>query len=62
MGPQPCVELTPRHSKNVLSFKQKVKFPNKLKEGISYAAVGKLFSVNESTVCYIEKTETRSVR
>lgn len=41
--------------KSVMSLSKKVEVLNKLREGLSYAAIGRLFGVNESTVRTIKK-------
>ena len=46
-----------KRSKKVMTLDDKVKLLDKLKEGHSYASVGRSYEVNESTVRYIKKNE-----
>ncbi|XP_042226453.1 tigger transposable element-derived protein 1-like [Homarus americanus] len=48
---------TPKRQKKVMTLQEKVELLNKLREGMSFAAVGRLYNVNESTVRTIKKKE-----
>ncbi|XP_042225922.1 CENPB DNA-binding domain-containing protein 1-like [Homarus americanus] len=49
--------VTPKCQKNVMTLQEKVELLNKLREGMSFAAVGRLYNLNESTVLTIKKWE-----
>ena len=46
-----------KRSRKTLTIVEKVKLLDMLKEGRTYAAVGRHFGLNESTVRYIKKDE-----
>jgi hypothetical protein len=46
-----------KREKKVMTLPEKVALLNKVKDGLSYAAVARLYSINESTVRYIKKKE-----
>ena len=46
-----------KRNRKVMTLTDKVKVLDTLREGKSYAAVGRMFAVNESTVRYIKKNE-----
>ncbi|XP_066969291.1 tigger transposable element-derived protein 1-like [Macrobrachium rosenbergii] len=46
-----------KRKKTVMKLEEKVKVLDVLKEGKSFAVVGRYFNVNESTVRYIKKKE-----
>ncbi|XP_042213640.1 tigger transposable element-derived protein 1-like, partial [Homarus americanus] len=48
---------TPKRQKKLMTLQEKVELLNKLKEGMLFTAVGRLYNVNESTVCTIKKRE-----
>ncbi|XP_042218762.1 CENPB DNA-binding domain-containing protein 1-like [Homarus americanus] len=48
---------TPKCQKKVMTLQEKVELLNKSREGMSFAAVGRLYNVNESTVRTIKKRE-----
>ncbi|XP_055078751.1 tigger transposable element-derived protein 1-like [Periophthalmus magnuspinnatus] len=47
----------PKRTRKMLTIAEKVVLLDKLKEGRSYAAVGRLYGINESSVRYIKKEE-----
>ena len=51
-------EKKPKRIKKVMTLNEKVQILDKCREGLSYAAVGRMFCINESTVRYIQKQET----
>lgn len=52
----PCVSgSVAKCKKSVMSLSKKVEVLKKLREGLSYAAIGRLFGVNKSTVRTIKK-------
>ncbi|KAK8721950.1 hypothetical protein OTU49_017498, partial [Cherax quadricarinatus] len=64
MGPKRAAtaidEPTPKRSKKVMNLEEKVKLLDKCRTGnLSNSAIGKLFSVNESTVRSIKKNEAK---
>ena len=50
-------EETPKRQRKVMTLHDKVQLLDMINEGKSYAAVGRHFGVNESTVRYIKKNE-----
>lgn len=49
--------LPPKRSRNIMSYKQKMKVIEQIRNGSSYAQVGRFFGVNESTIRSICKNE-----
>ncbi|XP_076064787.1 receptor expression enhancing protein A isoform X2 [Oratosquilla oratoria] len=48
---------TPKRARKVMTLEEKVKILNKLREGMSFAAAGRMFHVNESFVRTIKRME-----
>ena len=56
----PASGKKPKRQKKVMTLQEKVKLLDLVKEGKSYAAVGRHYGVNESTVRYIKKMRRQS--
>lgn len=54
---RPFAKVTPKRQKKVMTLEEKVQVLNKCREGMSFAAVGRLFHVNESTVRSMKRNE-----
>uniref|UniRef100_A0A3P8SMD9 HTH CENPB-type domain-containing protein n=1 Tax=Amphiprion percula TaxID=161767 RepID=A0A3P8SMD9_AMPPE len=50
-------DTEPKRQRKTLTISKKVELLDMLKEGRSYAAVGRHYGINESSVCYIKKEE-----
>lgn len=56
-APTKAPAVAPKRQRKMLTIAQKVGLLDMLKEGKSYAAVGRHYGINESSVCYIKKEE-----
>ncbi|XP_013360806.1 PREDICTED: tigger transposable element-derived protein 1-like isoform X2 [Chinchilla lanigera] len=56
-APSKAADSEPKRHRKMLTIKEKVELLDMLKEGKSYAAVGRHYGINESTVRYIKKDE-----
>lgn len=55
-------ESKAKRDKKFMSLRQKVEFLDKLASGQSASSVGRLYGINESTVCYNKKKRKKSIR